>query len=133
MSKHITWIDDEYPKIGLLVKPLEAAGYAVQRYRTYGEVIDRLADIRSTDLIIMDLIIPPGQADIDARYLGIELMKRLRAEGLAQPIIIMSVVMRGNVRAEIEQIPGVVDFINKTSPEPIEEELLDLVRRTIGV
>jgi CheY-like chemotaxis protein len=132
MNKHITWIDDEYAKIGLLVKPLEAAGYEVQRYRTYGEVVDQLAAIRSTDLIIMDLIIPPGQTDVDARYLGVELMKRLRAEGLQQPIIIMSVVMRGNVRAELEQIPGIVDFINKTSPEPIEEELLELVRRTLG-
>jgi CheY-like chemotaxis protein len=132
MSKHITWIDDEYAKIALLVKPLETAGYHVQRYRTYGEVIARLAETRATDLIIMDLIIPPGQADVDARYLGVELMKRLRAEGLTQPFIIMSVVMRDNVRAELEQISGIVDFINKYSPEPIEDELLDLVRSTIG-
>jgi FixJ family two-component response regulator len=103
----------------------------VRRYRTYGEVIDRLDEIRSAGSI-MDLIIPPGQADVEARYLGIELMKRLRAEGLAQPVIVMSVVMRGSVRSEMESIPNIVDFINKTSPEPIEEDLLELVRRTIG-
>jgi FixJ family two-component response regulator len=131
MNKQIAWIDDEYAKIGLLVKPLEAAGYEVRRYRTYGEVIEKINDIRAAALIIMDLIIPPGQAEVDERYLGISLMKRLRAEGFTQPIIIMSVVMRGNVRADIEQIPGIVDFINKTSPEPIEEELLELVRRSI--
>lgn len=132
MSNQIVWIDDEYAKIGLLVKPLEAAGYTVRRYRTYGEVIEQMDQIRSSQLIIMDLIIPPGQADVDARYLGIELLKRLRTEGLEQPVIVMSVVMRSSVRSEMEPIANIVDFINKTSPEPIEEELLELVRRTIG-
>ncbi len=132
MSKQIVWIDDEHAKIGLLIKPVQNAGYTVLRFRTYGEVIDRLGDIRRADLIIMDLIIPPGQAEVEGRYLGIDLMKRLRAEGLMQPIIVMSVVVRGNVRADIAQIPNIVDFLNKTSPEPIEEELLELVNQTIG-
>lgn len=132
MTKYITWVDDEYAKIGLLVQPLEEAGYVVRPYRTYGEVIENLSSVRLTDLIIMDLIIPPGPAEVEARYLGIELMKRLRSEGLTQPIIVMSVVPRGSVHTEIEKISDIVDFVSKTSREAIEEELLELVRKTIG-
>jgi CheY-like chemotaxis protein len=132
MSKNIVWIDDEHATIGLLVKPLQRAGYSLRRFRTYGEVMDSLADMRQADLLIVDLIIPPGQANVEARYLGIELMKALRAEGIDTPIIVMSVVLHSSVRAEVEKIPGIAGFVNKTSPEPIEEELLDLVRHTIG-
>jgi CheY-like chemotaxis protein len=132
MSKNIVWIDDEYATIGLLVKPLHQAGYGLKRCRTYGEVMDNLEEVRQADLLIVDLIIPPGRANVEGRYLGLELMKALRAEGINTPIIVMSVVLRNSVRIEVEKIPGIVGFVNKTSPEPIEEELLDMVRRTLG-
>ena len=132
MSKQIVWIDDEHATIGLLVKPLQRAGYSLKRYRTYGEVMENLADVRQADLLIVDLIIPPGQANVEARYLGLELMKALRAAGLNQPMIVMSVVLHSSVRAAVQQIPGIAGFVNKTSPEPIEEELLNMVRDTIG-
>lgn len=132
MSKRIVWIDDEYPKIALVVKPLREARYEIRPYRTYGEVMEDLAMVRSADLLIVDLIIPPGRADVDRRYLGVELLKTLRALGMNQPVIVMSVVRSGAVQNELCQVPGIVKFINKNSPEPIEEDLLETVRATIG-
>lgn len=132
MTHRIAWVDDENAKLGLLVKPLQQAGYTLVRCRTYSEALDRLDEIRQAELLILDLIIPPGTADIDGRYLGLALLRQFRAEGLQQPAVIMSVVLHNTVKPELDEIPNVIDFINKTSPEPIEETLLDIVKQTLG-
>jgi CheY-like chemotaxis protein len=128
----IAWVDDENAKLTLLVKPLQAAGYVLQRYRTYGEALDNVEQMRQAQLLIIDLIIPPGTADIEGRYLGLALLRQLRSLGLNQPAVVMSVVLYNTVKSELDQIPNVIEFINKTSPEPIEETLLEIVKKAIG-
>jgi len=132
MTKRIAWIDDENAKLTLLVKPLQAAGYSLQRYRTYGEALENVEQMRQAELFIVDLIIPPGPAEIEGRYLGLSLLRQLRALGLQQPAVVMSVVLYNTVKPELDQISNVIEFINKTSPEPIEETLLEIVKKTIG-
>ncbi len=128
----IAWVDDENAKLTLLVKPLQSAGYVLQRYRTYGEALDNVEQMRQAQLLIIDLIIPPGAADIEGRYLGLALLRQLRSLGLNQPVVVMSVVLYNTVKPELDQIPNVIEFINKTSPEPIEETLLEIVKKAIG-
>mgnify|MGYP001462641506 CR=1 FL=1 len=58
MSKTIAWIEDDSDIIGGVVEPLESAGYQVLRFRTAEEALENLDQLRASDLLLLDLIMP---------------------------------------------------------------------------
>lgn len=97
LKKKIAWIEDDIDVIGGTVRPLKKEGFVILGYRTYKESLTKIEEIRDCDLILLDLILPSGDAldedDDEEEYLGKKLLKELRSTyHLEQPVIILSVV-----------------------------------------
>jgi CheY-like chemotaxis protein len=95
MKRLIGWIEDDIDELAPVMEPLIEQGFAFKKFRTYQEALDNVETLRSCDLIILDLILPPGKntETDDDDYLGIQLLRRLRVEfHVEAPILIFSVV-----------------------------------------
>jgi len=115
-SKNIAWIEDDSDEIAAVVKPLRRAGFEFHYVYHYAEAIARIDEIGKCDLILLDLILPPGPQEpsgpagddsdpaLEAEdYLGKLLLRRFRREyGINVPVIVFSVVARGKVFDEDE-------------------------------
>ncbi len=114
MPKTIVWIEDDTDIIDPVVRPLERAGYRFERLRTAKEALDRLDIIRGSDLIVLDLILPPGGMDRKfSCYPGLDLLQELREQhGITQPVVVLSVVRNEETFEKLRAL-GVADVITK--------------------
>ena len=90
----IAWIEDEIDILKPLVKPLQQRGIRINEYMTYSQAIDHMDEISRCDLILLDLIIPPGKAKglEDEENLGKKFLEEFRkTHGDKMPVIILSV------------------------------------------
>ena len=96
-------IEDEERVASFVVKGLEAHGYAVEHVATGTEALARIrAD--EPDLILLDLTLP----DLD----GMEILRRLREDGIAVPVIILTA--RGDVDDRVHGLDvGADDYLTK--------------------
>lgn len=126
MAKQIVWIDDDYYALGVLVEPLKEMGFQIRGIRTLGDAIDELETIRRADLILLDVILPPGDIEPErkTRYLGLELLKRFEVEKIEIPVLILSVVQKPEILREAEQFANVKGIIDK-NPTPDHVDDLD--------
>ncbi len=126
MAKQIVWIDDDYYALGVLVEPLKEMGFQIRGIRTLGDAIDELETIRRADLILLDVILPPGDIEPKrkTRYLGLELLKRFEVEKIEIPVLILSVVQKPEILREAEQFANVKGIIDK-NPTPDHVDDLD--------
>lgn len=93
VRKTIAWIEDDIDELKPIMEPLEEDGFVFKSFRTYQQAIDGIDVLRKCDLIILDLILPPGKNVDGDDHLGIELFKLLREKyRLTTPILIFSVV-----------------------------------------
>jgi DNA-binding response OmpR family regulator len=114
MSKTIIWIEDDTDIIDPVVRPLERAGYRIQRLNTVQEALNAIDQIRSADLILLDMILRPGNTAREfSRYSGLDLLRELRqTHGIATPVIALTVVARDEIRKQLREL-GVADIITK--------------------
>lgn len=115
MSKTIVWLEDDVDIIAGVVRPLERAGYRFEQIRTVAEAREKFDLLRRADLILLDMILPPGQSGVtmlSSPYPGKELLREIRDAGIDTPVIVLSVVARDEVRRELERL-GVADVIRK--------------------
>lgn len=114
MSKTIIWIEDDTDIIDPVVRPLERGGYRIQRLNTVQEALNAIEQIRSADLILLDMILRPGNTAREfSRYSGLDLLRELRqTHGIATPVIALTVVARDEIRKQLREL-GVVDIITK--------------------
>jgi len=103
MAKTIAWIEDDIPIINAVLRPLELAGYQFVRLRTAQEALEALDRIREADLILLDMILPPGQTDRKfGPYPGLEVLEELRqVHGVTTPVVVLSVVTREEVHRRL--------------------------------
>ena len=116
MMRHIVWLDDDYDTLGSLVRLLQRDGHRVLRLRTVGEALDHVTDILSCDLLILDVLLPPGKAvmENDDHYRGRTLLRTFREEwGFNRPVIVCSIVAKKELDAELEAL-GVASILRKT-------------------
>ena len=113
-SKKIVWIEDDTNIINDVVRPLERSGFVIERFYTVKEALDNVEALQACDLILLDLIIPPGDTDERfGHYPGMYLLRTFREQyQLEQPVIVLSVVADADVfqdlktlNAEIENKP----------------------------
>src|SRR5690606_33898388 len=107
----ILMLDDEPEHTLFHCEALEDEGYSVVCRSTVDDALAILKVQNNFNLIIMDLLMPPSQADrlnsvIDLRQTGVILFNKIRNElGLSDiPIIIMSVVRDPEVIRKIKEI-----------------------------
>jgi DNA-binding response OmpR family regulator len=95
-------VEDEPRVAAFLVKGLRAQGYAVEAVATGREALQRAQD--GFDLVVLDLGLP----DMD----GTEVLRRLRAEGISVPVIVLTA--RGDVHDRIQGLDlGADDYVTK--------------------
>ena len=109
--KKIAWIEDDTDIIDLVVRPLERSGYQITRFHTIKEALDNMESIRQCDLVLLDLIIPPGDTDEKfGDYPGIYLLRTFRqAYQMKQPVIVLSVVADLKTFDELKEMDAVVE------------------------
>jgi CheY-like chemotaxis protein len=110
----IAWIEDDAEIIWPVVKSLEEAGHEIWTTRTVADALRKVEELRSSALIILDMILPPGKDGEDyGEYSGITLLRKLRQEHkVTVPVIVLSVVDRSRVEPEITAL-GVAAYLRK--------------------
>jgi CheY-like chemotaxis protein len=109
-------VDDEPAMVGIIQATLESAGCRVVGARDGVEAIEKARGLE-LDLLVVDLMMP--------RMSGAETMRNLRAERPALPVLVVSGLTGGEVRA---LVPEATTIVHK--PFSIAE-LLDAAGRAI--
>lgn len=134
MMNVIAWIEDDSDALAPVMDPLIERGFTFKKFRTYQQAIDNITTLRHCDLIILDLILPPGKsADTDDDdYLGIKLLRRLRDEfHVKTPILIFSVVAHAN---DVLPDAQLTKYDVRAEFKPIRQErLMRTVHELIGL
>ena len=103
MSVPVLIVDDEAPIRRLLRTSLTPQGFDVLEAESGAEAL-RIAAAQKPDVILLDL----GLADMD----GLEVVRRLRQNGVRTPILVLSA--RGEEKAKIEALDlGADDYVTK--------------------
>ncbi|TWB93151.1 LuxR family two component transcriptional regulator [Bradyrhizobium macuxiense] len=103
-------IDDDQAMRDSLAFLLDVNGFSVATYETAADFLHHFADYK-VDCVISDIRMP-GMS-------GLELVRELKADGTAYPVILMT--GHGDVALAVEAMKaGAVDFIEK----PFEDEAL---------
>jgi len=110
MSSKVLVVDDEPLNLDLLEQELGDYGYVIERAASGPEALDKIS-AHAPQLVILDQQMP----DID----GIEVLRRLRREGVEIPVIMLTA--HGTIKKAVEAMKyGATDFITK----PFEAEHL---------
>lgn len=128
--KKIVWIEDDTDIINDVVRPLERGGYLIERFYSVKDALDHLDALRACDLILLDLIIPPGETEEHfGHYPGMQLLRKFRTEfELKQPVIVLSVV------ADVEVFQDLKELSAEIENKPIlPSKLKRLVEEALGV
>lgn len=129
MAKTIIWIEDDTDVIAPVVRPLERAGHQFVRLHTVAEALEAVEKIREADLILLDMILPPGQTEREfGRYPGKDVLYELREiHGVTTPVVALTVVTREEVIQQLKAL-GVADIVRK----PVRpSELRDRVEKVL--
>ena len=126
----IAWIDDDIEIIEPVIQPLVREGHEIAGIRTIRDALDSIETLRTCDLILLDMILPPGDLDEDfGYYSGAPLLRKLREEyGVATPVIVFSVVDPDRVREELDPL-DVADYVRKPA---LPSELKRAVDAVLG-
>ena len=130
IAKKIVWIEDDTNIINDVVRPLERSGYLIERFYTVKEALDNLDALKACDLILLDLIIPPGETDAQVgHYPGMYLLRTFREQyQLEQPVIVLSVVADAEVFQDLKTLGAEIE--NKPI---LPSKLKRLVEEVLGV
>ncbi len=110
---HIAWIEDMSDIIWSLIKPIADAGNEVRRYTSVRAAVDERDYLTSADLILMDMILPPGAEEYDREYPGAWLVREMRDEWQSKtPIVVLSVVERRQLEASEGRL-DVEEYLHK--------------------
>ena len=114
MAKTIAWIEDDTDIIDPVVTLLDRAGHRILRIRSVAEALEEVELIRNSDLILLDVILPPGNVEQDyGHYSGLALLQELKEEhGIQAPVVVLSVITNSDARRQLREL-GVKDIIPK--------------------
>jgi len=132
MKNTIGWIEDDIHELYPVMEPLVERGFVFKKFRTYQQALDGVETLRKCDLIILDLILPPGKNIDTDDYLGIDLLRRFREEfHLHTPILIFSVVAHAH---DILSEDDLAKYQARALFKPIRQErLMKEVYELIGL
>ena len=111
MAKTVLIVDDDPTQRRLIAAVLEREGFAVAQADGGEPALDRIASGLKPDAVILDLVMPHTP--------GVEVLKSLRAQGFAAPVIVLTAA--GGVDTVVQAMQaGAQDFIIKpASPDRI--------------
>ena len=111
MAKTVLIVDDDPTQRRLIGAVLEREGFSVAQADGGEAALDRIASGLKPDVMILDLVMPNTP--------GLEVLKSLRAQGFAAPVIVLTAT--GGVDTVVQAMQaGAQDFfIKPASPERI--------------
>jgi DNA-binding response OmpR family regulator len=125
----IVWVDDDIDIIDPVIEPLQD-DYDITRFRTVWEALNEVETLQSCDLILLDMIIPPGEGeDQFGYYSGASLLRVLREEhSVTAPVIVFSVVDPRKMHEQLATL-NVAKYVRKPA---LPSELKDAVGAVLG-
>ena len=140
LNHHIVWIEDDHDVLDPVITPLVKDGMAFTKLRSYNQAIEHIEELRTCSLIILDIVLPPGEGSLEPKYesnghyIGTSLLRELREDHkISTPILIFSVVadapeVAERVREFIDGEDINVRLISKPiRPSELKQEVLDLL------
>jgi CheY-like chemotaxis protein len=140
VAVRILLVDDEPEFVRAHIDALKDAGYDVKHVGSYAEALEAL-EWQDFDLIVLDLILPPHDDDLDYETaepdaeVGLGLHRVIREElDLTQvPIIFFTVVNEMETRRRIRETEAKFSLRPTILIKPaLPSKLLVLVRRLVG-
>jgi CheY-like chemotaxis protein len=124
MGKNIIWIDDDTDIIYSVVKPLERAGHKFLRLHNVTDALEDFDRLRNADLIILDMILPPGKIDRTlGDYAGVDVLREIRANDVTTPVVAFTVVTSDIISRQLKALE-VADIIRKpVRPSKLKERI----------
>ena len=106
----IAWIEDDIDIIYPVVRPLERAGFKIEKFHSTTEAREGVQKILRADLILLDAIVPPAST---GRPEGLEFLQWLREQGkTVPPVVVFTVVTDPDVHQAFRDL-GVRDIVRK--------------------
>lgn len=133
MSSTIVWIEDDTPVIESVVRPLRRTGYNIEEMHSVSEVLGKVEVIRSSDLILLDLLLPLGTHEpYDNRYSGLHLLEELRSQhNVSVPVVLFTVLPVTEVWESRFDELGIAKYIQKpVLPSVLKAEVEDVLSRS---
>jgi CheY-like chemotaxis protein len=128
MTKQIVWIEDDANIIWSVVRPLEDRGYKIIAVESMREALERIEELRSCDLILLDVILPAGDERWEKEHhIGVHLLRKLREQAVTTPVLAFTVVGKPETRKALREL-GVKDILNKPIlPSELERAVLAIL------
>lgn len=129
MERSIAWIEDDTHIIEPVVRPLEEAGYRISKFSNAQAALDAAEEIAKHDLLLLDIIIPQGNPELElGRFPGVALLRELQEKRrLAIPVLVLTVVDREEAIEALKKL-DVEEVLNKPI---LSSELKDAVERIL--
>jgi DNA-binding response OmpR family regulator len=110
----IIWIDDNNYIMKSVIYPLQQAGHLVLAYRTPGEARENMAEVRSADVIILDMLLPDDkEMSEEHSYFGEQFFQELReTHHITAPIIAFTVRTDNALKQRLKDL-GAADILHK--------------------
>ena len=109
----IAWIEDDIPIIKSVMYPLEHEGATIDKFTSISDAKSSVDEILKADLIVLDIILPPGPEAAESNYPGRDLLHQWRSEYQKMPpVLVLTVVTNPQILAELQELK-VADIINK--------------------
>ena len=126
----ISWIEDDIDVIHSVMKPVQKEGVKLQFYYNYQEAIANIEEIRKSDLILLDAIIPPGTSGMTGGNLGIHLLRQFRQQfKIDLPVIVFSIVAHAQdviSTAELDELKA-RSLPKGVTPADLKMEILEVL------
>lgn len=133
MAKTIIWIEDDYDVIQPVIYPLEKAGYTIVNQRSTKEALSDLERLRTADLILLDMFLPPGTDGLDfGSYPGLQFFRELRVvHHIDTPVVVFTVLSQASLLAELTAL-GAADIVRKpVRPSELKDRVERVLNRTL--
>lgn len=126
-------VDDDYAS-EILAEALRNVGHDVRRLRSADEAMESIAEISAADLLVLDVMMPPGSVEPSqggGRTAGMQVYRRLRIANKALPILAYTASSDRDVLVAFERDPNAA-VVSKWST-PSMDELLTQIDGLLGV
>ena len=126
MSKKIVWIEDDIGIIRPVIRPIANMGYEIVTFTNVTEALTKPETIKSADLILLDMIHPPGAENNHySSYPGLDFLEDIRNNyKLNTPVVVLTVVTNEDIHERLNKLQ-VSDIINKpVRPSVLKEKIL---------
>jgi CheY-like chemotaxis protein len=130
--KQIAWIEDYTDVIYAVVEQLEHDGFKIHTFKDYSSALSNIEFILTCDLIILDLILPPGNNNESLgykEYLGVKFLEYLRInKGSKIPVVIFSVVAHlESVGEQLKQFESTILVSKPIRTSELRKEVIALL------